>query len=219
MASVGATTILLVASAGISATLHLISEYRGVKWLVYVAKPLTTLLLIAAAASAPSADRSYQFRILIGLLCSLAGDIFLMLPRNYFMPGLVSFLGAHIAYISAFSHDNRFASRPLFLLPYAVAAAVVLWLLWPGLGKLRIPVLIYVAVLIAMAWQATTRAAIEQSVPAYGAAVGAALFIVSDASLALNRFRNPFRAAQAVVMSTYVVAQVLIALSVCGKAG
>src|SRR5437016_3502221 len=110
MASVGSATILLAVSAVISAALHLVAEYRELKWLVYIAKPLTTVLLLAAAASAPSADSSYQFRILIGLACSMAGDIFLMLPRNCFVAGLVSFLGAHIAYIMAFSHDIRFAS-------------------------------------------------------------------------------------------------------------
>ena len=44
--------------------------------------------------------------------------------------------------------------------------------------------------------------------------LGAALFVISDATLALNRFRRPFRAAQAIVMSTYVVGQALIALSI-----
>ena len=34
-----------------------------------------------------------------GLLLSLLGDIFLMLPREQFMAGLVAFLLGHIAYI------------------------------------------------------------------------------------------------------------------------
>ena len=46
------------------------------------------------------------------------------------------------------------------------------------------------------------------------AAVGATLFMASDAVLALNRFRRPLRGAQAVIMLTYVAAQALIALSV-----
>ncbi|NIW49240.1 MAG: lysoplasmalogenase, partial [Gammaproteobacteria bacterium] len=36
---------------------------------------------------------------LIGLALSLAGDIFLMLPDEKFIAGLVSFLLAHLAYI------------------------------------------------------------------------------------------------------------------------
>lgn len=49
------------------------------------------------------------------------------------------------------------------------------------------------------------------------AAAGATLFMVSDAVLALNRFRTPFRLAQAAIMSTYVAAQLLIALSISGS--
>ncbi|MGZ7042521.1 MAG: lysoplasmalogenase family protein, partial [Thermoanaerobaculia bacterium] len=89
------------------------------------------------------------------------------------------------------------------------------WILWPRLGRLRVPVVVYVvAALVAMAWQATTRAVVVDTEPAMAAAVGAALFVVSDATLAINRFRVSFRASQAVVMSTYVAAQALIALSV-----
>jgi uncharacterized membrane protein YhhN len=38
--------------------------------------------------------------------------------------------------------------------------------------------------------------------------------MVSDSLLALNRFYRPFRLAQATIMTTYVAAQLLIALSV-----
>ncbi|MGH8527590.1 MAG: lysoplasmalogenase family protein [Gammaproteobacteria bacterium] len=54
---------------------------------------------------------------------------------------------------------------------------------------------------------------------AVAVAVGAALFVVSDATLAINRFRRTFRAAQAIVMSTYVAALALIAWSVSRSAG
>jgi len=45
---------------------------------------------------------------------------------------------------------------------------------------------------------------------------GAVLFLISDGILAVNRFLRPFRAAQAIILSTYFVAQWLIALSVRG---
>ncbi len=46
------------------------------------------------------------------------------------------------------------------------------------------------------------------------ACAGAVLFVVSDSVLAVNRFRRPFAAAQAVVLGTHFSAQYLIALSV-----
>jgi uncharacterized membrane protein YhhN len=46
------------------------------------------------------------------------------------------------------------------------------------------------------------------------ALAGAALFAVSDTTLALNKFRRPFRLATVAVMATYYLAQWLLALSV-----
>lgn len=81
-------------------------------------------------------------------------------------------------------------------------------------GAMRVPVVGYVVVIVVMAWQAAARAAGLGSVGALLAAAGAALFVLSDAALAVNRFRRPFRAAQAVILPTYYAAQLLIAWSV-----
>lgn len=219
VAAVSSASILLVGIAIVSAAIHLYAEYRGPRWLVYVMKPLTTALLVAAAASAQEAEPRYRLAILVGLAFSLAGDIFLMLPGDRFVAGLASFLAAHIAYLTAFSLGVGFGSRSALLVPYAMVAIAVMAVLWPRLGRLRIPVVIYVVALVAMAWQATTRAVVDRTQLADAAAAGAALFVVSDAALAINRFRVKFRAAQALVMSTYVTAQALIALSVSQTAG
>ncbi len=206
-------TALLV-SALVSAILHLVADYRGATRVAYVFKPLTIALLIGFVAVVPHPDRLYAVFIVAGLALSLAGDVFLMLPRDRFIAGLLSFLAAHVAYILALSRGVPFGARPLLLVPFIAAALLVLRILWPRLGKLRLPVVVYVAVLVGMAGQAAGRAAVIQTAPASAAAVGAALFVISDAVLAINRFRRTFRAAQAVVMSTYVSAQALIALSV-----
>jgi uncharacterized membrane protein YhhN len=207
------TVWVFVAAAAVSAAMHLFAEYRGPAWLVYVAKPLTTLLLIAAAIVGEDAAPLYRLPVIAGLVFSLFGDIFLMLPKERFVAGLASFLVAHLFYISAFQSGIRFGARPLLLVPFVLAAGLVLYFLWPRLGRLRVPVVLYVVVLVVMAWQASARAAELRGIATYAAAIGAALFVVSDATLAINRFRRPFRAAQAVVMTTYVAAQALIALS------
>jgi uncharacterized membrane protein YhhN len=204
----------LVSAAVVSAILHIRAEYLGPDWLIYTTKPLTTTLLIVLAAVAPAADPQYQRLVVIGLLLSLAGDVFLMLPGDRFIAGLLSFLLAHIAYILAFTRGTHLGEKPLLLLPYLVLAACVLAFLWPGLGRLRLPVIVYVAALVTMAWQASVRAAVLPSPATIAAAAGAFLFVVSDGVLAINRFRVTFRAAQIVIMSTYVAAQTLIALSV-----
>ena len=199
----------------LSAALHIRAEYRGPRWQVYLFKPLTTTLLFLLACMAPSVQgRRYQLAIAIGLACSLIGDVLLMLPRDRFIAGLASFLIAHLAYILAFSSGVAFTSSPALALPVLAASVILLRLLWPGLGTLRLPVLLYTITILVMVWRAWARDAAIPSGGAVLAAAGATLFMVSDALLALNRFHRPFRIAQALIMTTYVGAQLLIALSV-----
>jgi uncharacterized membrane protein YhhN len=219
MPAVTPIALVVLAAAVSSAFVHLYSEYGGPARLAYVAKPLTTTLLLVVALLANTSERSYQILVVVGLLLSLAGDVFLMLPRDHFMAGLVSFLFAHLAYIVAFANGTGFMRDPWLLLPYLVLAAGVLLVLWPRLGAMQIPVVVYVAALVVMASQAACRATEFPSIATAAAAVGAALFVISDAVLAINRFRASFRAAQAVIMGTYVTAQALIALSTWRTAG
>jgi uncharacterized membrane protein YhhN len=84
--------------------------------------------------------------------------------------------------------------------------------LWPLLGDRRLPVLVYMLAIVTMAWQAARWSGLHTAAAGLAAA-GSALFVLSDSVLAWNRFARPFRAAQAVVLSTYFAAQWLIALS------
>ena len=180
---------------------------------MYVFKPLATaLLLLLVATSFPSSRGAAA--ILAGLFFSLLGDVFLMLPSDRFRSGLLSFLLAHACYLFAFTRDSPVAvPLPPFVLCLAVGGAV-LPALWSGIPRrLRPPVVAYVALLLVMAGQATSRAAHLLTAPALQAALGAALFVLSDSLLAWNRFRKPFPAAQALIHATYFPAQWLIAVS------
>ena len=98
--------------------------------------------------------------------------------------------------------------------PRPVGAAL-LPRLWPGVpAALRLPVLLYVLVLLFMAAQAGSRALELRTPAAYAAALGAVLFVISDTVLAWNRFRTPLSAAPVLVHATYFPAQWLIAVSV-----
>jgi uncharacterized membrane protein YhhN len=206
---------LLSLLALVSTALLLRAEYAGDRGQVYVFKPLTTTLIVTLALAAPSPVSSfYQGAIVLGLLVSLAGDVFLMLPSDRFVAGLASFLVAHVCYIAAFLSVAGLSLSVMVLVPFVLYGGVLLRVLWPHLGRLRGPVLLYAAVLLVMGWQAAEQ---HLTVPSTGtllALVGAMFFVVSDSVLAFNRFVRPFRAAQAVVLSTYFVAQGMIALSV-----
>ena len=198
-----------------TALTHLWAEYTAQRRLVYVSKPATTslLFLIALCATNP-VSRFYQLVIGTGLLFSLAGDIFLMLPSDRFIAGLVSFLLAHLCYIAAFGAQVTWPFLSGWGLPVVVFAVGVYRLLAPHLGAMRLPVLIYMTVISLMAWVAITLF-VQQGAPwSLAAASGAVLFVISDSALALNRFRKHFWSAQLVVLGTYYLAQWLIALSV-----
>ncbi len=208
-----AVSAALVAVLAIRA--HYLDESR--RWQVYAFKPLATLLILALALVLTPARSDYQWAIAAGLLFSTAGDVFLMLPRDRFVAGLASFLVAHLCYVGAFAIGVPFAAAPLLWLPFFAAGGLVLALVWPGLKPaLRAPVAVYVIVIAAMAGQAAGRWHMTGSVVALAAAVGAGFFVVSDAVLAIDRFRWKFRAARAVTLATYWAAQLLIALSISG---
>lgn len=198
----------------ISALMHLKAEYFGPKRNAYLFKPLTMLLIILIAARAKnSVSEFYRYAILAGLVCSLAGDIFLMLPRERFIAGLFSFLLAHLFYIAAFMYEGTHASGLLYALPFLVYGAVMLRVLMPGLGSMKTPVIIYMLVIILMAWSALNRWLQTGQEGSALAFTGALLFVISDSILALNRFKRRFPSAQLYIMSTYFMAQWLIALS------
>ena len=74
-------------------------------------------------------------------------------------------------------------------------------------------------VILTMAWQALERSRLGAHEGAWWAAVGAVLFVASDAALALVRFRADFAGSRAFVLGTYFLAQWMIATSALVRAG
>ncbi|MEP0764732.1 MAG: lysoplasmalogenase [Chloroflexota bacterium] len=205
---------LLSVAAALCAALTIAAQYRQSKRLEYVCKPLATasILLIALLADDPLTAR-YQVLIVLGLTASLAGDVFLMLPDR-FLPGLISFLVAHLFYIAAFTLEGDGTAPLWYLAPFVLYGVLMLRWLWPHLGSLRGPVIVYMAVILLMAWQAANRWIETRQDGTLLALAGAYLFVMSDSALAVERFRGAWRSAPFWVLSTYFAAQWLIALSV-----
>jgi alkylglycerol monooxygenase len=179
-----------------------------------VFKPLALLLAIAFVAvrvRRAGALGTPAVLLLAGLACSLAGDVFLMFP-GFFMPGLVAFLLAHLCYIALFKQGLPwFPSRGVLLATLGVGAAMYAFL-FNSLGPaLQIAVAAYVVVIALMAAQAIGRAVLLRDRTAVAAAVGAAFFMLSDSLLAINKFAFPLPMAQFWVLSSYYIAQILIA--------
>jgi uncharacterized membrane protein YhhN len=198
----------------ISALITIRAAYSLRRRWFYLFKPLTTILILVMALASPIlAGNSYAFWVVAGLAFSLAGDVFLMLSDKRFIWGLISFLAAHFTYIVAFTLRAGFRESPWISVPFIIAALVILAQIAPRARGLRWPVTVYGLALLAMAWRACAAWAILRSLPAFLAALGALIFVVSDTSLGVNRFVRRFRWAQVVVLGTYYTAQALIAWS------
>jgi uncharacterized membrane protein YhhN len=204
----------VILSASITIAAHYFNPPR--RKLIYIFKPFATILILLIALWPQTfLQERYAGAVALGLLFSLAGDVWLMLPGEHFLAGLVSFLLAHLCYVVAFVTEDTPRGLYESLIPLTIIAGLLLIYLRPGLPpNLKWPVVAYVAVIVAMTALAISRAATFLTSNALLAAVGALFFMASDSVLAVERFRRPFYWAKAAVLSTYFLAQTLIALSV-----
>lgn len=173
----------------------LVAEKRDWRRGRYASKPAASLGFIAVAAASGSLDAAYTQWILVGLVLGAGGDVALMFPGDRaFLAGLVSFLLGHIAYVVAFTLVVPVSAWPT---PYALAAVVgavmITVYLWPHLGSMKVPVMIYVLVITAMAVGAIAVVASGQRVTltddqARMLTGGAIAFFASDISVARDRF-------------------------------
>jgi uncharacterized membrane protein YhhN len=206
---------ILSACVLLSAILTIWSDAKADRRLFHVSKPLTMALVVTVAFIAPiPVPAAYKTLILAGLLCSLAGDIALMFPEKWFTAGLVSFLVAHVFYILAFKPGPGHPISAGMLAPFLIFGLLMFRILAPSLGRLKFPVLVYIAAITAMAALAAARFVDRGGTRPLLAFAGAVLFLVSDSVLAYNRFVKKFGPAQVIILGTYFPAQLLIALSI-----
>jgi alkenylglycerophosphocholine/alkenylglycerophosphoethanolamine hydrolase len=209
----GATTWMALVIAGVAAVLDWWAVARGDRRVEYGAKPAATFALLVVALSLDPEHDARRAWFVAGLALSLAGDIFLMLPRDRFVAGLASFLLGHLAYVVGFWVDDQPGGLPLVVGVVAVAVVVVVLarrilggLRASGHGELVAPVTAYMGVIAVMVLSATGTGAAP-------AIVGAWLFLASDALIAWNRFVRPLAWAPVTIMVTYHLAQAGLVLS------
>jgi uncharacterized membrane protein YhhN len=202
----------LFAAAAFTAVLDWYAVAQQDEPLEYVCKPATLALLTGAALALHPAHDARRVAFVVALLLSLAGDVFLMLPRDLFAGGLASFLLGHVAYIVGLRSGPSngvalgVASGGVVATALVLARPVIRGVLSRGHTELVGPVIAYMAVLAAM-----FACAVATLNPL--AALGAGLFFCSDTLLAWNRFVRPLRRGPVAVIVTYHLAQGLLVLS------
>ena len=154
-------------------------------------------------------------KIIGAMLFSFLGDVFLMgTGVFFFLAGLSSFLVAHLFYLSALWpkwKPIQVSKKIIPLLCYMVYLVVFMYLLWPTLNELKIPVLFY-AMVLSLHGIISLSLAINRHVFAWPLALGVFLFIISDSMIALNSFYFDTDYFGEWVMLTYLTAQALIIL-------
>jgi uncharacterized membrane protein YhhN len=194
--------------AGIAAKIELLH---------FIAKPLLIpvlmLLLLNTRSSVPG-----KYLLLIGLFFSWMGDVFLMLEYKhglFFIFGLASFLTTHIFYIVFFlriksANPSLLKKQPVLIALVLAYGITLVWQLYPYLKDLKLPVMVYAAVICTMLLCSLH---IFYKVNKKAAAfylLGATAFVVSDSLLAINKFYQPFAYAGVFIMLTYCAAQYFI---------
>jgi alkenylglycerophosphocholine/alkenylglycerophosphoethanolamine hydrolase len=178
----------------------------GHRSLELAAKPLPVLVL---ASGLVLLSRSPLRRgVAVGLLASALGDV--LLGLDLFVPGLLAFLGAHVAYLAAFLGDQK---KPAVVraLPFAAWGILLFIRLWPALGNLALPVAFYVLAICAMMWRAAARVGRGSGPGAIAGLLGAICFGISDSVLAWDRFLAGGGGAVLPVMLFYWLGQAGIA--------
>lgn len=178
-------------------------------------RPTQVFLMPALLSVVASATRRPRSRIIILAMVALAfswlgdtapafasGDIAFLLLVGFF-------LVAQVVYVVAFwpyRAESTLSRRRWGLVPYVGFVAVLVWVCAPHAGGLLVPVLLYGLVLGLMAILATGLGP--------WVAVGGALFLISDALIALRTFAPAWDPPVGGfwVMSTYIAAQTLIIL-------
>ncbi len=199
------------------AAVEILSQFSNAGILHFIFKPLLLPVLIIAVflCSSPS---EYRQLLITGLFFSFAGDVFLLFEdwnSIYFIVGLICFLLTHIFYCWYFlkikkTGKSLLKQQPLLIILVLAYTGSLVWLLFPKLGDLTIPVIVYAAILTAMLLCSLHAFNFMNTVARKFIIAGTLSFVISDSLLAINKFYAAFSYAGFFIMLTYCIAQYLI---------
>lgn len=208
--------ILFSIALALATFLNLLGHLKESKRLIFVSKPLLVPFVIGLYVSAaPAVDPL----IVLALAFGCGGDVFLLWRKvnpKAMVFGLLSFMIGHVFYIISFAVSTGFFATAqwwfvLLVLPYVLFAFLLFKVLEKDLGKMKGAVVVYSGILLGMSVFALSRLFVASPASTLVTWLGSALFMVSDAVLAIEYFKKKAEILHhTVVMSTYIGAQLLI---------
>jgi uncharacterized membrane protein YhhN len=205
---------------GVAAVAGLLAaEGRGWRPGVWLFKPLASAAFLWAALARGALGTGYGRLVLAALALGALGDV-LLIPRDRraFMTGLGTFLLGHVVFAAAFlTRPFSPAAAGLAALGMAAFGRAVLGWLRPHLPRrLIVPVVAYVVVIGVMV---ATAAGASFGTERAAFLAGAAMFALSDLSVARRRFVEPRFAEAAWGLPLYFAAQFVLASTVGWNGG
>lgn len=201
----------------IIASLEIIGIIFQIPVVHFILKPLLMPVLMAAVLLLSNNSPGRQ-KITGALLFAFLGDLFLLFEYKsplFFMLGLFFFLVTHVFYIFWFYQIGKAGNsiikrHPYFTILIVLYATTLLYFLMPGLGDMKIPVIIY-AVIISVMLNFSLRLPFRISKTTRQLLLtGAFCFVISDSLLAVDKFYKPIPFASGFIMITYCMAQYFI---------
>jgi uncharacterized membrane protein YhhN len=206
------TAWVLLAVAGAFAVGDWTAVARQALPLEYVCKPATTAALVAMAATVDPVHADARAWFVAALVFCLAGDVFLMLPGDRFVPGLASFLVGQLLFaVGFFLHPGAGGAYAIGLVFVGVVGGRLVSrfqraLVESGHRALVAPVVAYFLAIASMVVGAAGSADAA-------AIAGALLFFASDGLIGETRFVAPRRYAPVAIMVTYHLALAALVVS------
>lgn len=204
---------VLIGFVAVSCAILVAALFLGNLPVAAAAKLVASSGFVALAIRVGSLQSTYGRVILAGLAFSWFGDVFLIgQSQGLFFLGLVAFLLAHVAYITAFvGRGMRLKSITIAALPILLLAiAVSIWLRPYVPLELEFPVRLYTTVISLMVISAF---ATHGKYPSRLILAGAVMFFLSDLSVAALRLAQTDVPTYLLGLPLYYASQVCFAVS------
>ena len=203
---------------------NILTHLLDIPVLETISKPMIMLSLLAYFYLNTKGTSFKKLRgiLITSIIFSWFGDVSLLLESTekpyFFILGLGSFLVAHVLYVIAFyqmtQKQKGFVQKnPFWLIVFLVFGGGIYVFLLPQLKELALPVFVYMLSIVSMSVFALNLKGLIRPTLFNMIFIGSLLFIFSDTCIAINKFVLPFNLARVTIMSSYILAQLLIIIT------
>lgn len=204
---------------GLSCVLHLVFCFLEAERMRRISKPFCLLFLLLSCLFSPASPAL----LALGLLLGLTGDVLMLFKRRRLClaGAMACFAGNHLAYICALlslSFGQALPDMSLAIFVVLSSAAILFATFALSLANsLKGPAFFLYAAFLAVEIASCILFCVNRpsTIAPYLCLLGAVLFAFSDSLILFTLAKSKFKRADFPIMLTYLVAQGLLAVSLC----